>query len=77
MLRGTTIALAAALAFGIGSAAWAGGSQNDAGSSGGYRVGPFGQIFTSGVSPVDYRAFARGAYASAPRHRHPVRHVAR
>jgi len=51
MLSKTKIALAAALVLGVASAAQAGG-RDDADSSGGYRIGPTGQSFDSGVNPV-------------------------
>ena len=77
MLRTTTIALAAALVLGAASAAQAGGSKNDADSSGGYRVGPVGQSIYLGVNPADHRAVARGAYASTIRHGHIAPRTAR
>jgi hypothetical protein len=51
MLSRTKIALAAGLVLSVASAAQAGG-RDDADSSGGYRVGPTGQSFESGVNPV-------------------------
>jgi hypothetical protein len=50
MVLATGLALTGALS--VSSAAYAGGSRNDADSSGGYPVGPMGQIFESGVNPV-------------------------
>jgi hypothetical protein len=52
MLNRTRMAVAAVLALRVASAAHAGGSRNDADPSGGYPVGPMGQIFGSGVNPV-------------------------
>jgi hypothetical protein len=46
------MAVAAALVLCVSSAAHAGGSKNDADPSGGYPVGPMGQIFESGVNPA-------------------------
>jgi hypothetical protein len=46
------MAVAAVLVLCVSSAAHAGGSKNDADSSGGYPVGPMGQIFGSGVNPA-------------------------
>jgi hypothetical protein len=66
------IVLVATLLLGVAFAAHAAGSKDDADHSGGYRVGPFGQIFNSGVNPVDHPSLARGAYAVV-RHRHSVR----
>jgi hypothetical protein len=51
MVLATGLALTGALS--VSSAAYAGGSRNDADSSGGYPVGPMGQIF-DGVNPVDH-----------------------
>lgn len=48
----TRMAVAAALVLSIASTVHAGGSRNDADPSGGYPVGPMGQIFASGVNPV-------------------------
>jgi hypothetical protein len=64
MLTRTKIVLVAAL-LGVASAAHAAGSKDDADHNGGYRVGPLGQIFNSGVNPVDHPSLARGAYAHA------------
>lgn len=47
----TKMAVAAILMLSVSSAAYAGGSRNDADSSGGYPVGPMGQIF-DGVNPA-------------------------
>jgi len=58
--------IAAALLLGIASAAQAGG-KDDADHNGGFRIGPLGQTFNSGVNPVDHPSLARGAYASAAR----------
>ena len=51
MLNRTRMAVAAVLVLCVSSAAHAGGSRNDADSSGGYPIGPMGQIF-GGVNPV-------------------------
>ena len=72
MVTKTKLALAALLMLGLASAAQAGG-RDDADHSGGYRTGPLGNTFTSGVNPVDHPALARGAYASAARVGHPQR----
>jgi hypothetical protein len=69
MLTRTKIPLVATLLLGVASAANAAGSKDDADHNGGYRVGPLGQIFSSGVNPVDHPSLARGAYAGA-RHKH-------
>jgi len=66
------IALVAALVLGAASGAYAGG-KDDPDSSGGYRVGPLGQSFDSGVNPTYHRSLHgaaqyRGAYARAPQH---------
>jgi len=63
MMTKTKIALAAALLFGIASAAQAAG-RDDADHSGGFRVGPVGQSY-EGANPVDHPSLARGAYARA------------
>jgi hypothetical protein len=47
----TKMAVAAVLMLCVSSAAYAGGSRNDADPSGGYPVGPMGQIF-EGVNPA-------------------------
>jgi hypothetical protein len=70
MVTKTKLALAALLMLGLASAAQAGG-RDDADHSGGYRTGPLGNTFESGVNPVDHPSLARGAYASATRIRHP------
>jgi hypothetical protein len=49
MVLATAVALTGVLS--VSSAAYAGGSRNDADSSGGYPVGPMGQIF-GGVNPA-------------------------
>jgi hypothetical protein len=54
------LVLAAALAVGLSSAAFAGG-KDDADSSGGFRVGPTGQSAQDGVNPVYHRSL-RGSY---------------
>jgi hypothetical protein len=65
------IALAAALVLGTASVTLA-ADRDDNGYSGGYRVGPLGQSFDSGVNPVHHRSLhgrttgAEGAYARAP-----------
>jgi hypothetical protein len=60
MFTKTKLALAAALIFGVASAAQA-ASENDGGNeTGGYRVGPMGQHF-GGVNPVYHRSL-RHAY---------------
>ena len=64
MLNKTRMAVAAVLVLGGASAAHAGGSRNDADSSGGYPVGPMGQIF-GGVNPAlhpDIFGGAQNAY---------------
>jgi hypothetical protein len=63
MLSKTKMVLAAALVLGVASAAQAGG-KDDADSSGGYRVGPLGQSFDSGVNPV-YHPSLSGRSANA------------
>jgi hypothetical protein len=72
MIAKTKLALAALLMLGVASAAQA-GSKDDADHSGGFRVGPLGQSFNSGVNPVDHPSLARGAYASAARKGRPAR----
>jgi hypothetical protein len=67
------MAVAAVLMLCVSSAAYAGGSRNDADSSGGYPVGPMGQIF-EGVNPALHPAiFGRSGatydYAGRPRKR--------
>jgi hypothetical protein len=52
MLNRTRMAVAAVLVLCVSSAAYAGGSRNDADPDGGYPVGPMGQIFGSGVNPA-------------------------
>jgi hypothetical protein len=69
----TRTAVTAALVVCVASAAHAGGSRNDADSSGGYPVGPMGQIF-GGVNPVFHPdIFGRSAnvydYVGLPRQR--------
>jgi hypothetical protein len=60
-----TTALAMALLLGVASAAYAGGSREDADpSTGGYRVGPVGNPGQTGVNPVDHPSL-RGAYGYA------------
>jgi hypothetical protein len=77
MLTKTTIALTTALLLGVVSAAQAGGSRDEDTHTGGFRVGPLGQSFNSGVNPVDHPSLAAGAYGlaqprhPAPRPRHP------
>jgi len=67
------IVLAAALVLGAASVALA-ADRDDAGYSGGYRVGPLGQSFESGVNPVHHRSLrgatggAAAAYARAVQH---------
>jgi hypothetical protein len=51
VLTRTKMAVAAVVVLCVSSAAQAGGSKNDADSSGGYPVGPMGQIF-GGVNPA-------------------------
>jgi hypothetical protein len=68
------MAVAAALVLCVSSAARAGGSKNDADPSGGYPVGPMGQIFESGVNPAlhpDLFGKPERAYAGFP---HPQAH---
>jgi hypothetical protein len=50
----TSLILAAVLTLGLATAAQAG--SKDDGESGGFRVGPLGQTFTSGVNPVYHRS---------------------
>ena len=71
MITTTKLAVAALVMFGIASSAQAGG-RDDADHSGGFRTGPLGQGFTSGVNPVDHPSTARSAYASSARNRHPA-----
>ena len=71
MITKTKLALAALLTLGIASAAQA-GSRDDADSSGGYRTGPLGQTFNSGVNPVDHPSMARDAFASGARNARPA-----
>jgi len=65
------IALVAALVLGAAGVAYA-GSQDDADSHGGFRVGPLGQSMNTGVNPVYHRSLrggtAYGAYARARQH---------
>jgi hypothetical protein len=67
------IALVAALVLGAGSGVAYAGGKDDPDTAGGFRVGPLGQVMTSGVNPVDHRSL-RGrtaygaAFARAPRH---------
>jgi hypothetical protein len=77
MFTKTTLALAAALIFGVASAAQA-ANENDGGNeTGGYRVGPMGQQFSGGVNPAYHRSlrygyrYDNGAFAFFPGyHRH-------
>jgi hypothetical protein len=62
MFSKTKMALAAALVLGLASAAQA-GDKDDADVGGGYRVGPLGQSFDSGVNPV-YHPSLSGKSAS-------------
>jgi hypothetical protein len=55
----TTIALATALLLGVASAAYA-GDRDEPEHKGGFRVGPLGQDFATGVNPVDHPSL-RGA----------------
>ena len=66
MITKTRLTIAALLMIGIASSAQA-GSRDDADRSGGYRTGPLGQSFNSGVNPVDHPSMARSAYASSAR----------
>jgi len=62
----TSLVLAAVLTLGLATAAQAG--AKDDGESGGYRVGPLGQTFTSGVNPAYHRSLrdnAGKAFASS------------
>jgi hypothetical protein len=64
MFTKTKLALAAALIFGVASAAQA-ANENDGGNeTGGYRLGPMGQHF-GGVNPVYHRSLRHG-YDSGP-----------
>jgi hypothetical protein len=63
MFSKTKMVLAAALMVGVVSAAQAGG-RDDADSSGGYRVGPTGESFDSGVNPMVHRSLS-GSSANA------------
>jgi hypothetical protein len=63
MLTKTKMLLAAALVLGVASAAQAGGKDDDGGSGGGYRVGPLGQSFDSGVNPVYHPSLQSGSKA--------------
>ena len=76
MITKTKLAVAVVLMLGLASSAQA-GSKDDADHSGGFRTGPLGQSFNSGVNPVDHPSMARSAYASAPRNvrRAPARPV--
>jgi hypothetical protein len=56
----TKLALAAALIFGVASAAQAASENNGGNETGGYRVGPMGQHF-SGANPAYHRSM-RYAY---------------
>ena len=62
------IALVAGLVLGTASVALA-ADRDDNGYNGGYRVGPLGQSFDSGVNPVVHRTLrsngAAAAYARA------------
>jgi len=70
MITQTKLAVAALLMLGVASSAQA-GSKDDAEHSGGFRIGPLGQTFNSGVNPVDHPSMARSAYGSAVRSRNP------
>jgi len=59
----TKFALATALVLGLASAAYAGG-RDDADHSGGFRVGPVGNLAHSGVNPVDHPSL-QGSYGYA------------
>jgi len=62
----TSLILAAVLTLGLATAAQAG--ARDDGEQGGFRVGPQGQVATSGVNPVYHRSLrnnAAKAFASA------------
>ena len=52
MISKTKMVLAVALVLGLASVAQAGSKDDDGGYGGGYRVGPLGQSFDSGVNPV-------------------------
>ena len=70
MLSKKKMAVAAVLMLCVSSVAYAGGSRNDADPSGGYPVGPLGQIF-EGVNPALHPAiFGRSGptydYAGSP-----------
>jgi hypothetical protein len=59
MFTRTKLALAAALMFGVASAAQA-ANENDGGNeTGGYRLGPMGQHF-GGANPVYHRSMRHG-----------------
>jgi hypothetical protein len=67
MLRKTKMAVAVVLVLGVSSAALAGGSRNDADASGGFAVGPMGQVFQSGVNPVFHpELFGKSDFAGVP-----------
>ena len=70
----TSLILAAVLTLGLATAAQAG--ARDDGEQGGFRVGPQGQVATSGVNPVYHRSLhnnAAKAFASA-RHQQTTRY---
>jgi hypothetical protein len=81
----TKLALSAVLMLAVGSAAQA-GSKDDADPTGGYKVGPLGQIFQTGVASYDngygyYPGYYGSDYGYAsgyPRHtstrRNPANH---
>jgi len=73
MFSMTKLALAAALVLGAASAVQA-GSKDDAGASGGFRVGPMGQEFP-GANPAYHPSmrYERGIYAYVPGYRIPPR----
>jgi hypothetical protein len=68
------IALAAALVLGAASVAYAGG-KDDADYSGGFRVGPLGQTFDSGVNPAFHRSLRGTAQYRSDYARAPERHA--
>ena len=63
MFSKTKMILAAALMVGVVSAAQAGG-RDDADPNGGYRIGPTGQSFDGGATPV-FRPSLSGSSANA------------
>ena len=71
MISKTKMVLAVALVLGLASVAQAAGQDDDGGTGGGYRVGPMGQSFDSGVNPVYHPSFRNAFDYVAPRQQSP------